>query len=276
MSCTTNASNVPEDLDVFDDHGDELAHALPPASMDALGTTCLGDKTELCSHCGMPVRGEEPHEDAISVPRQTSQWVAALVRGMSSDNIEDEQPATIVAPLGCSAIPMTPLFRPACPAPYGHSHRTVAGVCSVPLCATFLHEDALGDTRAFGYFHRFGLSMDEAFSSLSPAELTFFSSQWVVGDVEHHGGTKTSVLFGGFFKDEVLWRLPHDFAYRGNTQGVVYTFRVLLYTKVGDLYELVAYQDSPEFAVRNSKRKPTATLAEKNPKRSIGNAVTSA
>ncbi|KDO18946.1 hypothetical protein SPRG_15801 [Saprolegnia parasitica CBS 223.65] len=288
-STSTDASNVPMDLvSAFDDHGDELAHAPPPASMDVLGTTCLGDETELCSHCGMPVRGEEPHEDVYRYILHASvRSMAALVCVMFDVNA------------------MTPRFRPTydrtekmvhcfpqcsvykhCPAPYQHSHDaltrdSLAAACSVPICATFQHEGALSDARAFGYFHHSGLSMDEDLFSFSPAELAIFSSQWVVGDVEHHGDTKTSVLFYGFSKDEVLWLLPDDFAHPCNTQGVLYTFRVLLYAKVGDLYELVAYQDSPEFAVHNSvrdsKRKPTATLAEKNPKHPrVANAVTSA
>ena len=69
--------------------------------------------------------------------------------------------------------------------------------------------------------------------------------------------------------------------YPRGAPGVLYTFRVLLYVKVGDLYDLAAYQDSPEFAVRNyvrdRKRKPTATLAEKNAKRPrLANTATSA
>ena len=105
--------NVPMDLvGVFDDDDDELA-------LGAV-TTCPGVQDKLCTHCGMPVEANAANDGTVhnirshalcteaievdaSVPRQAVRSMAALVRGMSDVNIVDEQPATIVAPLGWSA-----------------------------------------------------------------------------------------------------------------------------------------------------------------------------
>ncbi|EQC31646.1 hypothetical protein SDRG_10811 [Saprolegnia diclina VS20] len=301
MSSTTDAN---ERMDLVDGYGEELAHAPLLASMDALAATIPGDETVLCTHCGMPVGGDATSSDDVYIPCEASRFMAALVRGISDVNIEDEPPATMVAPPWWSGRPMHPRFRTIyyeekkhlccfpqcmlykhCSAPYQHDHASLAGslavACSVPLCATFVHEYALGDTQAFGFFHRSDMAMDALPSSLTPAELTVASSKWIVGDVEHHRNTKTSVLFQSYPEKKTSWLLPDGFMHSHGAQEVKYTFCVLLYVKVGDLYELVAYQDSPEFAVhscaRNSKRKPTATLAEKNAKRPrLANAVTSA